>query len=881
VKFNWTVEHALRIQRDPFGTEGTDSTNTPGHIFGLKSDAAGSPDPDVQKHWIAENESVVASIDSEVLDLGYVNLGLPVKYVVTGYDAFGPPNSTSTAGGTNFIAFTGGDIRRQVPEFLMSGPAVIRYRWKLKIGIDVKTSGFKSAGWPLIHVVNDPGNQTTNQPDGSGVGTFYFDEKTRLQVGTLLNNGGNQLKGWLNGDGTLFADTGTTNDLNSSFTLSNLFYLSQFVNSLTRPGRIMWDYGDRIFEETVFIGNSLTFGTVDDPDIKARLIMDQPPDTVSVSDGPPNSNGDDMGIWDVNGKKYYPLRPGTVLSNWKTTGDTEERIIIRITIKYQVAPHFRHIANTRPVTLDPATNDLVSFKALKYTEPTTGATVDAAGRFTATGPGNTILLFGAISSPSRQGQIETLRVRVVQTRNWNDQLPATQPAIIGQKITSSYDTAQLDTGFLMFTNARYNPFIYNRDQVQGPIIPVNLFPNGGPLAQFVVVWYEIRDKILWPYQAVRYDPVWPTPATGLQRIVIASRYGSDSVAADGTDQLVTQENVIGTNVIPAEVSYNPVRFQQVKIYNQPDTNVAGFNPNEEHALIAPSLRYADVSPRPMAAYALRDNDLNVTNRDATYNSDPYVLVQFFDAVDNEFKMKVYNVVRAATNLNVGELSYRYGFDQSMDAGEPVIPFYPLPVVIGATPCAGTYGRDGAPTTQVTFWKDHKSTAWAISGDGTFFMYFFYPLPPDFWWPPNSSLPKQPGDCVAWLPNRPSDAGYAKTNFTVTVSGSVFDYTRNDQIPPFQEVKYTTQWPDNVATLKVGETLTFPGGEYASDYPTTVAPTDDGGVRTVPTEGLPGVLAWAAGEVVFDSWNPVRNDFKNLTNYTVRCLEAMEQRTVPL
>ena len=32
----------------------------------------------------------------------------------------------------------------------------------------------------------------------------------------------------------------------------------------------------------------------------------------------------------------------------------------------------------------------------------------------------------------------------------------------------------------------------------------------------------------------------------------------------------------------------------------------------------------------------------------------------------------------------------------MKAGEPVIPFYPLVQVIGATPCPGTYGRDGQP-----------------------------------------------------------------------------------------------------------------------------------------------------------------------------------------
>ncbi|MDB6034460.1 MAG: Cadherin, partial [Verrucomicrobiales bacterium] len=643
VKFGWTVEHALRIQRDPFGTEGTDSPDTPGHILGLKSDAAGTPEPDVNKHWILQNQEVIAQINAEEADLAYVAKGLPIKYVVTGYNAFGPPNTAGAAGQTNFIPFVGSDRRFQISAFTMTGPAVIRYVWKLKIGIQVNTTGFKSAGYPLIYVQNDPGSQPPTQPDGAGSGIFYFDENSRVQVGSLASETALQLKGWLNGDG-IFASAGKTNTL-TAFTRPSTngikTYLGQYVDKLTRPGRVMWDYGDRIFDETVYIGNPLTFGTVSEG-IKPLLIMDQAPDRADMTEGPQGSSSSDMAIWDATGKKYYPLRPGILTSYWKMTSDPEDRIIIRITIKYADAPHYRHIANTPPVNLDPATNDLVRFKEMKYTESTTGAGVDSSGMFTATGKGKTVLLFGMVSTLARQGQLETLRVRVVETKNWNDQFLAAQPADIGHKITSTYDTAQLDSGFIVFTNARYNPFIYDREHVRGPIIPVNIFPNATEAnrGQFVVVWYENRDKILWPYQPARYDPVWPTAESGLQRIVIASRYGSESVASNGTDQLVMPATGTAPNVIPEEASYNPVRFQQVRIYNQPATNFPGYNPNEEHALVAPSLRYADVSPRPVAAYALRDNDLNVTNRDASYTSDPYVLVQFFDAIDKEFKMKV-------------------------------------------------------------------------------------------------------------------------------------------------------------------------------------------------------------------------------------------------
>jgi hypothetical protein len=871
VKFNWIVEHALTIDRDFSATAGTDSPTTPGHIQGLSlySDATGNPVPAVKKSWVPENETVIASIDSEVADLDYQSRGLPVKYVVTGYEAYGPPNTLGGVGTTNFITFTGSDLRRQVPQFVMSGPAGIKYHWKLKIGIQVNTTGVKSTDYPLIQVVKDPGQLPPTQPNGVGSGTFWFDENTKLNVGTIKNIGTTQLKGWMNGDGIVIPSTGDLTNLTTTFSTNGQTYVAWPISELKRPGRVMWDYGDRIFEETVFIGNSVTFSTVDDPAIRSILRTDLKPDHVDVVDAPSGSTGDDMGIWDPQGKKYYPLRPGVVYSYWFTSQDPADRVIIKLTFKYPVSPHYEHIANTPAVNLDPSSSDFVTFKELKYTEPTTGAALDTDGKFTATGPGKTVLLFSETSSSGRGGSIETMRVRVVETKNWNDQLPATQQAIIGQKITSPYDTAGLGSGYVFFPNARYNPFVYNRTNISGPIIPVNQFPSAGPDEQLVVVWYEIRDQILWPYKAVRYDPVWPTPATGLNRIVIASRYGNESVAQDGTDQIVTPATTIGTNVYPAETTFNPARFQQVQIYNQPDRSQPGFNPNEEHALLAPSLRSASVSPRPMAAYALRDNDLNVTNRDGSYTSDPYVLVQFFDSLDSQYKMKVYNVVRSATNLNAGDLSYEYNFEQNMEAGEPVIPFYPLPQVIGATPAPGTYARDGQPTIQQCFWKDHKGTPWAISGDSFFYASFFYPLTPDFWWPASDA--KQPGDFVAFLPNQPA---FSPAFFDI-------DYTRNDQHPEAQEILYTTTWPQNVPILKVGETLTFPGGEYHQDNPTTTVVNDDGDITTEDTPGLPGVVAFAAGQIVFDSLNPVMDDQRVFTNYTARLFPALEERTVDL
>jgi len=898
VTFSWVVEYALRIKSDLRNTAGTGSLDgtIPG-IPGLTSLASGNPLPEVQKHWVKRNESVIAEIDGQLLDLSTYP-GLPVKYLVLGYNASGRPNNFAPDDPTqsHAIFFPRPQTRQHVPEFVMAGPATIEYFWKLKIGIEASTTTASASLLPLVHVVQDPGGagQTPQQSNGLGVGTYFFDEHTKLDVGTLQKDGLVELSGWFNGDGTIIPLNGNEADVPSRFTLTDTngntnTYLSFPITDLVRPTKIMWNYGARNLGETVEIGNSVTFSNVE-PQILSRIRTDLAPASVDIILSPDGSSADDMGIWDDVTKRWFPLRPGTVRLYWRTTDpDPNSRIITVVSVIYPSQPHFHHIANTPPVNLDPDPNDMLVFQALKYTE--NNALVDGSKNFTANNPGNTVLLFNEVSSSGRGGQIVALRVRVVSTRLYDSDGPPSAQAVIGQKITSSYDTAGLDSGFTFNEVARYNPFIYDRQNLKGPIIPVNLHPTSGKSERLVVVWYERRDQIVWPYQAVQYTPRWPTANEGLDRIVIASRFGNESVASNGTDQVVAdaethyvrdQNGVIVDSIsLPQETTFNPTRFQQPSIYSQPDRTKAGYNPNEEHGVIAPSLRSAAVSPRPNAVYALRVGDLNVTSQNASYTSDPYVLAQYFDAADGEFKMKVYSVTNQDANFQLGELSYNYTFQQEMRAGEPVIPFYPLVQVIGATPCAGTYGRDGAPSQQVTYWRDHKDTAWAISGDGFFFMYFFYPLQPDFWWPPNSPFPKQAGDCVAWLPNLPTYAGYAQTNFTINADGSAFDYRRNDQSPPFQGVRYTTTWPENVAVLKVGETLTFPGGEFHADNPTTTVSTDNGGVRTVNTEGLPGVLAWASGEVVFDSWNPTNGTFNVLSNWTARLFPALEERTVSL
>src|SRR5262249_32284921 len=131
----------------------------------------------------------------------------------------------------------------------------------------------------------------------------------------------------------------------------------------------------------------------------------------------------------------------------------------------------------------------------------------------------------------------------------------------------------------------------------------------------------------WPtVSSLTTGPGGPQP---LDRIVVASRLGSEG----------RNENDVNQTFFDRE------RYDKVRIYAQPDPTKAGYNPNEEHALVAPSFKFLDQANPPSAAFALR-RDLNVTTHDKNYTSDPFVLVEYFDqqAGDaGEYKMAVYRV----------------------------------------------------------------------------------------------------------------------------------------------------------------------------------------------------------------------------------------------
>ena len=95
----------------------------------------------------------------------------------------------------------------------------------------------------------------------------------------------------------------------------------------------------------------------------------------------------------------------------------------------------------------------------------------------------------------------------------------------------------------------------------GRIIPVNA-------DEFDVAWFT--DRVLgvpWPDLLTRHDCRWPAVA---DPIVITSQLGSEGPSLD---EATANDALSGSGL---------------RVYAQPDPTRFGYNPNEEHAFLAPS-----------------------------------------------------------------------------------------------------------------------------------------------------------------------------------------------------------------------------------------------------------------------------------------------------
>jgi len=193
----------------------------------------------------------------------------------------------------------------------------------------------------------------------------------------------------------------------------------------------------------------------------------------------------------------------------------------------------------------------------------------------------------------------------------------------------------------------------------------------------------------------------------------------DSVLADaGIDKIVIASQ-LGSEGLNQPILF-PETFPQMSMYAQNSPSLAGFNPNDEHAEFFPSATGSGQE----AIFALRD--------DLRHGSEPYVLLKYRSLIDNEWTMKVYEVVRNG-----------FGYDFSTFTGVAGNPFFaPYPIRLLGT-CEGTSG-EGEP-----YFEDYKFNTYAKSA-GTITTRFFYPLQAGFYWDEDEYGPIKAGGCVAWL-----------------------------------------------------------------------------------------------------------------------------------
>ena len=220
-------------------------------------------------------------------------------------------------------------------------------------------------------------------------------------------------------------------------------------------------------------------------------------------------------------------------------------------------------------------------------------------------------------------------------------------------------------GYILQTNGNsFNPLAYVdpfaagfAQANKGAIIPVNAIPGKNLLE---VWWFRQNNApvtqgfqyVYWPSVIGRYTLQWPAAAP---EIILAGNAGSgplDSLQAQAT------------------------------IYAQNDPSQAGYNPNEEHALMLGG-----------RAYALRD-DLNLTsNTNGEYSSAPFVLLNYTGA-DGLPSMSAFHVRREKPEAGIL-------FDYIVPAGSILQAPMPLPLLAppleGSGPMATNYNTAPAAT----------------------------------------------------------------------------------------------------------------------------------------------------------------------------------------
>ena len=414
-----------------------------------------------------------------------------------------------------------------------------------------------------------------------------------------------------------------------------------------------------------------------------------------------------------------------------------------------------------PVETNPAAG---LFTTVKLVQPQADSSEpefsSATGLFTTARAGNAALVY--VEGPSAdQNQFNTV-VEVVRSLPF-EQVPDFVDGVaveIGKKIVEPFHNEPNRNGFVVNAKAYYDGFgadaAYNRASRTGQIIPVNRYSLARTQEQdrdLVVAWYRANPKgVFWPARAVRYEPFWPLDP---DRIVIASEQGGE---------------------VQGQQPLDPEEFPSARIYFQNDFDQPGYNPNDEHAFIAPTATNSGFD----AVFALRADFGSGLDNDPAAASDPYTLVKYFDEAVDEWKFRVFRVDAIGAGFT--------GFNIAGTAGTTINPPYPVSL-LGNCLETSIEGQavDGPPP--APFFQDYTGQLWGKS-DGTGRVFYHYAGTTAFFTDTNNDDVNdfESGECIPWMPALPENDGG---------SASVLD-----PIP----VAYQLDWPEQRPLLVTGETL---------------------------------------------------------------------------
>ena len=474
------------------------------------------------------------------------------------------------------------------------------------------------------------------------------------------------------------------------------------------------------------------------------------------------SVGDDESssfFWSELEKNLYAIRPVTARLRWFITTDMADTNNVTIaTFAANIWPKqpYIHVANV-PVDVEPVTDGAdYRFALLDYSTDREAGVDPSTKKFNSAST-NAYSVLHFLKTDGRQPDplFQTNAFLVVRTLGWSQSpLYSETTATVGTTLTHTNHTDyDGKNGYLYFTNTVVDVYgeqaSYKRSDRSGSLNVVNTFNNahnGNPsLSQLLVVWYEMTPfGVALPNRPVIYQTSWPTNS---DKIIIASGKGNNF---NGTDPITS------------------TRYPEAHLYVQPDPAQPGFNPNEEHALLAPS-------DQGQAIYALR-NDLNGFRR----YSEPFCLLKYKDSDTELWHVKLYQIVAEQSPW-----FFRYTGDAGKEI-QPPIPLSLMPLSSRSYVSSGDWFQD----------YNAKVYARAAGPDGTttdFVLRWYYPLQPGFFYDLNGDGVDDAtvGSSIPWLDRR---------SYSVNGERS----TAGTPVP----VVYNIRWPD-VPVLQVGQTLTTP------------------------------------------------------------------------